>query len=511
MSNKPNYKKHRRRRERIKQDKAAGRVQTQPAQSNEPIPVVKDMVDKIEMVRRDDLPWPTISACMMVRDEEINMNRVLDSIKDVVDEIIIIDTGSKDLTLEVIRDHLAWPKIKLSEEPWTDNFSFHRNHTLEKASGDWLLIIDGDEELIFEDGFDVEALKIVLQNLPDNCSAVLIDLHDIRNGVDVQQHYVHRFLRAGSFHFRGIIHNTVLMDNPNNVLANCGGVHLRHYGYEDSDVRRSKFDRTERLLLKQLDMPDENLHTHFYLAELYGMREDSLGVIDHGFAYLAMKDDSKIPGSDLVARGFFGAIYYPLAKRLIALGRYSEVPKIIHEGLLQYPNDLDLLRALSDLGIETNNPETITMGSRSFCQSYASGQWRMEKAHPIFNATQEAFALNLYRLIIVRLDQLTKNFHALKLVLGDLTDEVKDNFLQGMGSNLEKSRILSAFNILPVDLAELIKPGADTPEYLEINETAEKMETTFKNIFKDDEAGDKKPDTIVWDPEEAGNAAIAVL
>jgi len=464
MSQKHKHKKARKRQERIRLDKAAGRAQNQLAKfdkTNEPIPVkpTQAQVYKAEdFVRRDDKPWPTISACLMVRDEEENMVRVLDSVVDVVDEIIIIDTGSVDRTFEIIQDHRAWPMVKWSHEPWQNDFSFHRNHTFEKATCDWILYIDADEELIFEGDFDLETLKIMLQNLRDDCAAVLIDLRDYREGNMVGQHSIHRLLKAGRTYFQGIVHNTLILNNPDDTVTYCGRLVLNHYGYSASEARESKFDRTEKLLLKQLDIPEENLHTHFYLAELYGMRHDSEKLIKHARAYLAQRGDSRIRNGERVAKGFFSAIYYPLAKHLLDLGKLDEVPRIIREGLQECPHDLDLLNLLSMLGIKQKDQDVIALAARAFCKAYAGGEWKKAKVHPVFTASQAAFALNLYRLIIVRLDQLCSNFKAFIPVLDSLKEEEADEFLRDVGANVTKSGLLPALNVLPIDLPKLIKP-----------------------------------------------------
>ena len=86
----------------------------------------------------------TISACMMVKNEEAFLPRCLESIKDVVDEIIVVDTGSTDRTAEIAKSYGA----KVYHHPWENNFSKHRNQSISYATGDWIFILDGDEEVI---------------------------------------------------------------------------------------------------------------------------------------------------------------------------------------------------------------------------------------------------------------------------------------------------------------------------------------------------------------------------
>ncbi|MEJ2052223.1 MAG: glycosyltransferase family 2 protein, partial [Calditrichota bacterium] len=80
---------------------------------------------------------PTISACMMVKNEEEMLPNCLESIKDVVDELIVVDTGSTDKTIEIAESYGA----KIYHHPWENDFSKHRNQSISYATGDWFLII----------------------------------------------------------------------------------------------------------------------------------------------------------------------------------------------------------------------------------------------------------------------------------------------------------------------------------------------------------------------------------
>ena len=76
---------------------------------------------------------PTISLCMIVKDEEMNIARCLDSAASLVDEIIIVDTGSKDQTVEIASKYTS----KVYSYLWNDDFSDARNYSFSKASMDY--------------------------------------------------------------------------------------------------------------------------------------------------------------------------------------------------------------------------------------------------------------------------------------------------------------------------------------------------------------------------------------
>ena len=93
-----------------------------------------------------------ISLCMIVKNEEVFLRGCLDSVKDFVDEIVIVDTGSEDATLQIAREAGA----KIIETEWNDDFSAARNLSLSEANYEWILVLDADERIAKR---DLEQLK----------------------------------------------------------------------------------------------------------------------------------------------------------------------------------------------------------------------------------------------------------------------------------------------------------------------------------------------------------------
>lgn len=84
-----------------------------------------------------------LSAVLIVKNEEEIVSHALESVKD-FDEIIVVDTGSTDNTLEVVKKYTD----KIYHFPWIDDFSAARNHAIEQATGDWIYSIDADQVLL---------------------------------------------------------------------------------------------------------------------------------------------------------------------------------------------------------------------------------------------------------------------------------------------------------------------------------------------------------------------------
>ena len=84
---------------------------------------------------------PTLSLAMIVKNEEKNLGHCLASVKDLVDEMVVVDTGSTDGTVALAESFGA----RLGHFPWTGDFAAARNESLRLSTGDWVLVLDADE------------------------------------------------------------------------------------------------------------------------------------------------------------------------------------------------------------------------------------------------------------------------------------------------------------------------------------------------------------------------------
>ncbi|HLA29175.1 MAG TPA: glycosyltransferase [Syntrophales bacterium] len=135
-----------------------------------------DNTDSILIQRIEDSNWkvPRLSLCMIVKDEEANISRSLDSLTGIVDEIIVVDTGSQDKTKDIARKYHA----KIINVDWEDDFSKARNAGLQDATGDYILCLDADEYIAPRDRIKLALLKIILPPDRDVAYRIKIDMED---------------------------------------------------------------------------------------------------------------------------------------------------------------------------------------------------------------------------------------------------------------------------------------------------------------------------------------------
>ena len=112
----------------------------------------------LSIIKNEEWRPLKISLCMIAKDEEDQIGKALQSVCDLVDEIIVVDTGSTDKTMEIVKEYGA----KLIESKWEDDFSQARNLGLSKATGDYILFMDADEYIHPIDRFGLALFKMLL-------------------------------------------------------------------------------------------------------------------------------------------------------------------------------------------------------------------------------------------------------------------------------------------------------------------------------------------------------------
>ncbi len=210
-----------------------------------------------------------ISACYMVKNEADNLKRSIESIREEVDEIIVVDTGSTDGTAEIARSYGA----EVYFLPWTDDFSAPRNEALSHVTGDWIIFLDADEYFTEETKGNLR--KVVASEKKGNLLLVPAEQYDSTTGQRQIVIYSPRILRwQEGLHYVGRIHEEIRACGRV-VLPVCqlepADLKLIHTGYSSS-LTQVKAERNLKILLQELENTDDEERRnrlYMYLAETY--------------------------------------------------------------------------------------------------------------------------------------------------------------------------------------------------------------------------------------------------
>lgn len=271
-----------------------------------------------------------ISACLIVKNEEKNIARCIQSFKHTVDEIVIVDTGSSDKTVEIAKKMGA----TVYYFKWDNNFANARNYAVKKAKGDWILFLDADE---YFHGGTGNNLRGVLQTVKHSTDALLCKCFDVsENGqVFYSDNRTRIFRNDSKIRFKGRIHEVLHKAGEKLLMEVVPEKYLQiyHTGYLSEELLEQKHRRNLKILLTELKHEESNPMVHSYLMNTYLGLGDFEQAIKHGRLFL---DSRYSAGRDAEVR-------YTLIRAMISGGKNRE--EIVSEtksALELYPGYPDL-------------------------------------------------------------------------------------------------------------------------------------------------------------------------
>ena len=311
-----------------------------------------DAAKRLDLLKPFEIPADPdlgvrVSACLIVKNEEDNLGRCLKSLDGAVDEIVVVDTGSADSTMEIASQY----GVVTGEFPWNDDFSAARNHALSLATGDWVLWIDADEEL---DPSSLGAVhRAIVRPHFGGFDIEIVNYVDQREEGDTFNHCPTRlFRRLPGVEFTGRIHEQVTpsLQALGMLWARLDGARLLHHGYRPAEMeKKQKMERTISLLEKEVRDDRQNGFQWFNLANAYvvagrlreaenaGLQAVSLMPVNapygaHAYALLIQAsvgvgncEGAILAGQEAIARGFGNVgVYFELTQALLMASRPQE-------------------------------------------------------------------------------------------------------------------------------------------------------------------------------------------
>jgi len=271
-----------------------------------------------------------VGLCMIVKDEEEYLPRCLSSINDIVDEIIIVDTGSSDKTVEIAKKFGA----KVYYFKWNNNFSEARNESLKYATKDWILILDADDELNSEAR---ETFKALLNTELDEKAIYHFETlsyygSSLENGNVAVNLNPRLFKNNRGIYYEGEVHNQ-LINVEGDYNAVCNEIKIHHYGYIDKRIiSKDKRNRNISILNEQIKKSPNDGYVYFNLGNEYGALDDMNKALECYYkAYEKFNPNT----------GYSSLLILRIIISNLSLKNYNEALKFVDIGNLHYPKCTD--------------------------------------------------------------------------------------------------------------------------------------------------------------------------
>jgi len=268
-----------------------------------------------------------ISLCMIVRDEEAQLRRCLDSAAGCVDEVVVLDTGSADRTVEVA----AGCGARVIRTSWRDDFALARNLCLGEATGQWILVLDADEEL---PAGAAGLLRELAAGEPEAWTCV-VEI-PAEEGTTVRQPALRLFRNRKAYRFEGLVYEQVrpaiLRSCSSDAIRDCHLV-IRHHGYPGGRRADGKTRRNIRLLESALSANPFDPFLNYNL----GVNQMAAGEEE------AARTRFEIALLAVDGRSWFSpGLYLDYTRCLFELGDFTGCLKLLEEGLGHFPDYPDL-------------------------------------------------------------------------------------------------------------------------------------------------------------------------
>ena len=275
---------------------------------------------------------PLIAAAIIVKDEADHLRRCLASVRELCDDIVVVDTGSTDDTVAVAHSFGA----TVLHRPWDGDFSAARNLGLDAIDAQWILYIDADEEV---QGADISAVRSTLSSA-EGVAGFLVKFATHVGWTPFWEHRIWR--HRDDVRFRGVIHETTVPD-LRRIVRDEGerferiDLFMQHYGYEGD--QRVKHERNLPMLLEQVKNSPRRVYLWNHLGRVYdGLDRPSEAEEAFQRGLDLVREHGLCEPVDILVHG-------SMALHLLADGR--DAMPIIKEGLALDPEHHTLQLALA--------------------------------------------------------------------------------------------------------------------------------------------------------------------
>ena len=212
-----------------------------------------------------------LSLCMICKNEEKKIARCINSVKEKVDEIVVVDTGSTDQTIDIAKKLGA----KVFEIPWENDFSKAKNYAISKSQGDWIIFLDADEYLMASHiGYLRSYILEAKNRKKDSIFIEIVNLEEEK----VQGIFktIRLFKHHPDISFKGRIHESLSKKGGKlEAITFTEPLRVLHDRYsKEAMEEKNKVDRNLEMLLREYEVDPISSDLCYYLMDTYYAKKD---------------------------------------------------------------------------------------------------------------------------------------------------------------------------------------------------------------------------------------------
>jgi len=286
-----------------------------------------------------------LSAALIVRNEGAFLDGCLGSLDGLVDEIVVVDTGSTDDSVAIANRHGA----RIEHDEWQHDFARARNHSLDIVRGDWVLYIDADERVVHGDH---QAARSWLTNAGDHLAGLVPFVPRV-GWTPYREYRIWR--NRADVRFSGAMHESIVpalrraatLDGLSIVPFDL--LTIEHFGYEGD--QSAKWERDEPMLLAALEEQPDRSYLYDHLARVYEAKGDAQQAVSLWRRGIDVARARAQPSPDDLL------LYVNLAIHLLAFpNRDHDLASLLEEALTTFPRTPTLELAAARHELATGRP-----------------------------------------------------------------------------------------------------------------------------------------------------------